>query len=114
LIEVALKPYFTDKTSWQKMLKDIRAQDIDLVDEKDKAWELLPEELEAYCIDEDEIREINYPVDQYPEKVKSLSFDKTDIVEGKLSGIRGQYLIFENMHVFNIRRHNGYKIKLKF
>lgn len=112
-IEVFLKDHFTDKTSWQKMLKDIRAENINLLEEKDKAWELLPEELECYCIDEDELMEIRYPVMQYPEKVKSLTFDKVDSIEGTLMGIRGQYLILDNGRVFNVRRHNGYLARLR-
>ncbi len=111
-IEVFLKTYYTDKTSWQRMLKNECADDIDLLEEKDRAWEVLPEELEPYCIDEDEITEINYPVSQYPSKVKSMTFDKMDEIEGTLIGIRGQYLLFDQGRVFNVRRHNGYKIRL--
>jgi len=112
-IEVELKNTFTDKTSWQKMLKDIRNADIDLIEEKNRAWDLLPEDLEQYCIEDDDISEIQYPVLNYPEKVKSVNFDKLDLIEGKLIGIRGQYLIFENNQVFNVRRHTGYQIRLE-
>ncbi|OQX97586.1 MAG: hypothetical protein B6I20_12240 [Bacteroidetes bacterium 4572_117] len=68
-IEVALKAYMSDKTSWQKMLKNDITQDIDLEDEKQKAWELLDEELQQYVVDNDEVVEIIYPVLAYPEKV---------------------------------------------
>lgn len=112
LIEVELKQAYSDKTSWQKMLKDVRDDHTDLVSEKNKAWELLPEHLEQYCIEDDTITEIEYPVERNPEKVSSITFDKMDVVEGILTGIRGQYLIFENGQVFNIRRHNGYKATL--
>jgi len=114
VIEVALKEYMSDKTSWQKMLKNDIAQDIDLEEEKQKAWELLDEELQQYIIDDDEITEIEYPVRAYPVKVKSLSFDKIPVITGKLAGIKGQYLIFEDNSVLNIRKHTGYKIKLSF
>ena len=56
--------------------------------------------------------EINYPVYQYPEKVKSLSFDKLNTIGGKLNGIKGQYLIFSDGSVLNIRKHNGYLVNL--
>ncbi len=112
-IEVELKKNFTDKTSWQKMLKDLRNEDINLIEEKNRAWDLLPENLEQYCIEDDKITEIQYPVNQYPEKVKSMNFDKLETIEGKLVGIRGQYLIFEDNQVFNIRRHNGYLVRLE-
>ncbi len=113
-IEVALKAYMSDKTSWQKMLKNDIAQDIDLEDEKQKAWELLDEELQQYIVDDDEIMEISYPVAVYPQKVKSLNFDKTPVIKGNLAGIKGQYLIFEDNSVLNIRRHTGYKVKIKY
>ncbi|RLD56982.1 MAG: DUF2797 domain-containing protein [Bacteroidetes bacterium] len=111
-IEVVLKAYMSDKTSWQKMLKNDIAQGIDLEDEKQKAWELLDEDLQQYIVDDDEIMEIEYPVATYPAKVKSLNFDKSPTIKGKLAGIKGQYLIFEDNSVLNIRRHTGYKVKL--
>jgi hypothetical protein len=111
VIETALKPYLSDKTSWQKMLKNEQPKDIDLEEEKQKAWELLDEELQDYITEDDEITEISYPVMQYPAKVKSVNFDKTPEFKGKLSGIKGQYLIFENGFVLNIRKHTGYEVK---
>lgn len=113
-IEVVLKTYMSDKTSWQKMLKNDIAEGIDLEDEKQKAWELLDEELQQYIVDDDEIMEIKYPVTAYPLKVKSLNFDKLPVIKGKLAGIKGQYLIFEDNSVLNVRRHTGYKVRIKF
>lgn len=113
-IEVELKNYFSDKTSWQKMLKNEVDNSINLEEEKQKAWEYLDPELQEYVIDDDEVTEIDYPVLSYPEKVKSLSFDKTENIKGKLIGIKGQYLIFENNGVINIRKHTGYKIQLSY
>ena len=112
-IEVALKEYMSDKTSWQKMLKNDIAQDIDLEDEKQKAWELLDEDLQQYIVDDDEIMEITYPVEKYPVKVKSLGFDKMPEITGKLIGIKGQYLIFDNNTVLNMRKHTGYMINIE-
>jgi len=113
-IEVELKNYFSDKTSWQKMLKNDLDESIDLEEAKQNAWEYLEPELQEYVVDDDEITVIEYPVLSYPEKVKSLSFDKVESIEGKLTGIKGQYLIFDNINVFNVRRHTGYKIQLNF
>jgi len=112
LIELELKSIYTDKTSWQKMLKDIRDESIDLLDEKGNAWEALMPELQGYVIEDDDITEIIYPVNQYPDKVKSVNFDKASSIEGVLTGIRGQYLIFDDNQVFNVRRHNGYLARL--
>lgn len=110
-IEVALKSIFTDKTNWQKMLKNEINETIDLVEEKWRLQEQLPDDLITYFSEDDELIEINYPVLQYPEKIKSLSFDKQAIIEKKLIGIKGQYLLFDDQSVLNIRKHEGYEIE---
>lgn len=113
IIEVALKANFADKTNWRAMLKNSGEIDVDLKLEKSKAAELLHPELRQYICSEDEAYELNYPVEQYPEKITSYSFDKLDSYEGILKGIKGQYLIFEGGQVINIRKHNGYLVELK-
>ena len=75
--------------------------------------EHLSPELIKYDCDNNDITEITYPVEEYPEKVKSLSFDKLSEIEGRLWGIKGQYLIFDDGKVLNIRKHNGYKVSLE-
>ncbi|MFK8037338.1 MAG: DUF2797 domain-containing protein [Crocinitomicaceae bacterium] len=112
-IEVALKSSFTDKTNWRKMLKNEVAQ-FDLEEEKWRLEELLPDDLSQYMTEDDEIHDINYPVLTFPEKIKSVGFDKTPIIEGKLLGIKGQYLLLDNDRVLNIRKHEGYYINLNF
>jgi hypothetical protein len=111
-IEVALKEFFTDKTSWQKMLKNEIDESIDLEDEKWALEEHLPSDIMSYFSENDEITELNYPVLEYPEKVKSLSFEKTPTISGKLLGIKGQYLIFEGGFVLNIRKHTGFYVEI--
>ena len=110
-VEVALKEFFTDKTNWRKMLKNEIDEEIDLEEEKWALEEHLPADIIELFSENDEIIELNYPVVEYPEKVKSLSFDKTNIIEGKLMGIKGQYLLFENGEVLNIRKHTSYHVK---
>jgi hypothetical protein len=111
-IEVALKDFFTDKTNWQNMLRNFQDESIDLEEEKWQVHDELPSDLTQYWIENDEITTLNYPVLKYPEKVSSMSFDKTAQIQGKLTGIRGQYLIFDNKNVINIRRHTGYEIEI--
>lgn len=113
VIEVALKDYFADKTNWRAMLKNDGEVTIDLNIEKEKATALLHPELKQYVCTDTEVYELNYPVQEYPEKVTSLSFDKLDSYEGELKGIKGQYLIFDGGKVMNIRKHNGYFVELK-
>lgn len=110
-VEVALKEFFTDKTNWRKMLKNEIDEEIDLEEEKWALEEHLPADIIELFSENDDIIALNYPVVEYPEKVKSLSFDKTNIIEGKLMGIKGQYLLFENGEVLNIRKHTSYHVK---
>ena len=112
-IEVELKKTLSDKTNWQQMLKDIR-MDADLIAEKKKAIEQLPDELKRYALEEDEIVRINYPLISTPEKINSTNLDKTPTVQGKLHGIKGQYLIFENGDVMNLRSMSGYYVTLNY
>ncbi len=113
LIEVALKKHLTDRTDWRKMLKDERA-DRDLLAAKAKIIELLPADLKQYAVAGGRKTAIQYPVKSYPEKVKSVGFDKESEISGLLLGIKGQYLIFEGNRVINMRKHQGYEITLKF
>ena len=112
ITEVALKDHVSDKTNWRKMLtNDI--VDADLVAEKEKLSIYIPEEAKAYYL-ENNSKETNieFPVLQYPVKVKSLNLDKTPNYSGVLKGIKGQYLIFEDGTVFNIRGSEGYYVNV--
>jgi hypothetical protein len=110
-IEVALKEFFTDKTNWQNMLRNIQGDSYDLEEEKWSVQEELPADLTQYWVENDELIELNYPVESYPEKVSSMTFDKTPHIQGTLTGIRGQYLMLDHKNVINIRRHTGYEIE---
>ena len=114
ILEVALKSFFADKTNWQRMLKNEVDDSIDLVEEKWNLHDQLPEDLIQFFSENDEVIDINYPVLTYPRKVKSLSFDKTPTIEGKLVGIKGQYLIFEDGSVLNIRKHTSYFLDVNY
>ncbi len=109
-IEVALKSYMSDKTNWQRMLRNEINHDIDLVEEKGIVEDMLPFDLRDYISGDDTIYQFDYPVLQFPQKVKSVGFDKMPVVTGKLVGIKGQYLIFEDQTVINLRKHTSYEI----
>jgi hypothetical protein len=110
IIEVFLKKYFSDKTNWQAMLKN-EIGSFDLQNEKEKVFALLPAELRKYFEPDNAITEIEYPAIAFPKTIKSVGFDKTPEINGVLQGIKGQYLIFNNDTVLNIRKHNGYFIR---
>ena len=120
LVEVTFKAHVSDRTDWRKMLKSAPVS----VDLKGVRQELMQEcnaeiialqqrfgEGEITPLSDEEVVEISYPIDQYPEKVKSLNFDKTPEISGLLHGIKGQYLILDT-GVLNIRKFSGYSIKL--
>ena len=113
ITEVALKSHFADKTNWRKMLTN----DIvftDLIKEREKLQSLLPNEVQEYFhLEKNDLYEMNYPVLEYPSKISSLSLDKTPNYSGKLTGIKGQYLIFEDGTVFNIRSNEGYIVRIE-
>jgi hypothetical protein len=113
LIEVALKEHISDRTQWQRMLKNQLVEGVDLLEKKKKMLTYLSDKLRQYECDDNDITEITYPVEEYPEKVKSLGFDKLNEIEGRLWGIKGQYLMFDDGTVLNIRKHNGYKVSLE-
>lgn len=111
LTEVALKDYVADKTNWRTMLKN-EVVDENLVDWRDRLKQYIPEEALDYYIASNKETNIEFPVLQYPEKPKSLNLGKTPMFEGVLKGIKGQYLIFEDETVFNIRSNEGFVIAL--
>jgi hypothetical protein len=110
ITEVALKEYVSDKTSWQKMLKN-EVLNANLIEEREKLKTHIPAEVQPYFLaNNGKIVEIEYPVLQYPKKIKTLNLDKTPHFTGKLKGVKGQYLIFEDNTVFNVRNNEGYKV----
>jgi len=114
ITEVALKDYVSDKTNWRKMLKNDVPQ-LNLVAIKDHLTQYIPQEAKDYILKEnDKMLNLNFPVVQYPDKVKSLNLTKTPEYQGRLMGIKGQYFIFEDNTVFNVRGNEGTVIKLEY
>lgn len=120
VIEHALKPFIADKTNWRKMLQgeaesqDMAAARDGLLDQAKGVLLAASEQFEegAYTPLEDaETIGINYPVIEYPVKIKSFNLDKTPSLEGTLMGIKGQYLIFDT-GVINMRKYAGYELSI--
>ncbi len=106
ITEVALKDYVADKTNWRTMLKNDIA-DENLVEWRDRLKQYIPEEATAYFIENNTETNLEFPVYKYPSTPKSLNIKKAQNYTGKLVGIKGQYLIFEDQTVFNIRANEG-------
>ncbi len=111
ITEVALKDHIGDKTNWRKMLTN-DVDDEDLVTWRNKLKLYIPLEAKEYFIENNNETHMEFPVLKYPEKVKSLNLGKTPSYEGILRGIKGQYLIFEDNTVFNVRGSEGLFISL--
>lgn len=106
ITEVALKEYVSDKTNWRTMLKN-EIQDEDLVAWREQLRSHIPSEAQKYFIENNTETSLEFPVEQYPSKVKSLNLAKESSYEGVLKGVKGQYLIFEDDTVFNVRANEG-------
>jgi hypothetical protein len=111
ITEVALKEHVSDKTNWRTMLKN------DIKDESLEAWKqklkkYIPEEAQDYFIENNSETLLEFPVIQYPSAPKSLNIEKAQEFTGKLVGIKGQYLIFEDQTVFNIRANEGLVVNI--
>lgn len=111
ITEVALKEHVADKTNWRTMLKN-EIKDEDLKEWRENLKQYIPEEAQKYFIESNSETNINFPVEKYPEKVKSLNLQKTPEYEGVLKGIKGQYLIFEDNTVFNVRANEGLVVNI--
>jgi len=117
LLEAAIKRHVSDRTDWRKMLKGGG----ELVDLAGKAAEILEQakpDIDAIIAEDGDFQaealqqpgiEIEFPVQQHPDKVSSLNFDKTPLVTGELQGIKGQYLMLDS-GVINIRKFAGYNV----
>jgi hypothetical protein len=111
ITEVALKDFVADKTNWRSMLKnDIK--DEDLVEWRERLKTHIPDEAKDYFIESNTETNLDFPVFKYPEKPKSLNIIKAHAYTGKLVGIKGQYLIFEDETVFNVRANEGLVVQI--
>lgn len=120
LVEVAIKEHISDKTNWRKMLQgepdsrvDFASLREELIEKSSKKIAQIKAKYGDNSVEavEGNIQTINYHVLEYPTKIKSFNLDKDPIIDAKLIGIKGQYLIFDT-GVINIRKYSGYKCNL--
>jgi len=118
LIESEFKQHIADKTDWRKMLKG-NAEPIALNERRDELMETNKKAIAAIIkkhgeqsveILDEKMFALEFPVEEFPEKVKSLNFDKTPKITGVLQGIKGQYLLLDS-GVLNIRKFSSYLIE---
>jgi len=111
ITELALKEHVSDKTNWRTMLQN-ELKDEDLIEWRNNLEQFIPEEAKAYFIENNSETKLDFPVLQYPKKPKSLNLEKAASYTGILKGIKGQYLIFEDQTVFNIRSNEGLVVSI--
>ena len=112
ITEVALKNHFSDKINWKKMLVNDIAT-IDLTERRNETKSLLPDEVMPYFeTTPEKLYTLEYPVLEYPKKISSLNLSTTPTYSGKLKGIKGQYLIFQDGTVFNVRSYEGFVVQI--
>ncbi len=101
--ELALvKSWLAEHPSWiAKELEVETPQDINIT----KETTILPQ---------NEVFEIVYPLlDNIPEKIQSVRLEKVLEIQGKIVGIKGQYIILDNGMVLNLRNHSGYIVDIE-
>ena len=111
ITEVALKNHVSDKTNWRKMLTN-EVLDLDLAEIRENLKQYIPAEAREYYLASNKETEIEFPVLEFPKKVKTLNLGKAPFYEGVLKGIKGQYLLFEDGTVFNVRGHEGFVVEI--
>ena len=84
-------------------------EDLDLRKLRKKAHELFPKDLKTYALESEVVQKIIYPIESVPDKINSHNLDKVPEFDERLTGIKGQYLIFET-RVINLRKYSGYHI----
>ena len=109
-MEVLLKSHFADKTNWRAMLAEVEPQPAAIFQMRDRVLEILGSRYASWAIQDPTVRTFQYPVWAYPLKVRSVSLDKVPELQGRLMGFKGQYALFEDGRVINIRSHAGYRV----
>jgi len=120
-VEDALRSQVSDRTNWRTLLRE-DAGPLDLPAIRDQLFETcaaaIQEQQQRFgiqaiqAIDDAQVFEVAYPVEQYLTKISSFNLDKNPIAEGTLQGIKGQYLIFDT-GVINIRKYTSYQLALR-
>lgn len=117
-VEDALRSQVGDRTNWRALLRG-DVEPVDLLQVRDQLLDSCAESILALQerfglqaiqpIHDVDVLDMAYPVEAYPEKIVSFNLDKNPIAEGTLTGIKGQYLLFDT-GVINIRKYTAYQL----
>lgn len=121
LVEAALARHVSDRTDWRALLRG-SPEPLDLAAERDRLLGLCQDEIGDIArrfgpdsivpLPDAEAVEIEFPVLHYPEKIRSLSLDRMPSIEGRIHGIKGQYLLLD-AGVLNVRKFRSYIVTVE-
>lgn len=106
VIEVALKQHFADKTFWKPMLSGQRAPN-SLKEAAQKARAHWPKEMDPFWLEDGESRVLNFDMPESLPQLTRFKLKAGDVLEAKLIGVRGQYLVFEDGRCWSTRAQEG-------
>ncbi len=113
-IEVDLKRHFSDRTDWRRMLllDDPRPGLAALEEARARVPDVLAPELRPFLLAGEPVLQLDYPLAQVPPKLVSVQLDKLPLIGGRLQGIKGQYLVWADGRVLNVRNHIGFHVEV--
>ncbi len=112
-IECDLKRLFSDRTDWRAMLMLREAGMDPLLLAREQALAEVDPALHEYMLPEEEPLDLAYPLPPVPPKLVNVQLDKLDVIEGRLLGVKGQYLVWADGRVLNVRNHSGYHVEVE-
>lgn len=111
-IEVDLKRLFADRTDWRRMLQQVRPDPDALLAARDRVLQELDPALREHTLPDAAPQVIDYPLADTPPKLVSVTLDKLPEITGTLAGIKGQYLVWVDGRVLNVRNHSGFHVEI--
>lgn len=111
-IEVDLKRLFSDRTDWRRMLLTGHAGEEEVVAARRRAILEVDPALRKWILAEEPIVRLAYPLVNVPPRLVSVQLNRSPEVQGRLLGIKGQYLVWSDGRVLNVRNHSGYHIEV--
>lgn len=112
-IEVDLKRLLADKTNWRAMLQQAVTDPAALHAAFAQVREGLDPALRNYLLEQPVPAFFTYPLPAPLPKVVSVSLEKLPEVTGTLLGAKGQYLVWADGRVLNVRNHSGFHVEVE-